>query len=61
MSIQKQQNHIIVRNERFIELAENLKPQLNETIVEPPAIVEIKSNKDVIHGWKLNDSMKIIF
>ena len=52
MSLQKLQNHVIVRNERFIELAENLKPHLNETIVEPTAIVEIKSNKEVIHGWK---------
>jgi alpha-L-rhamnosidase len=52
MSIQKLENHVIIRNEGFIEQAETLKPQLHETIVEPKAIVEIKSDKDVIHGWK---------
>jgi alpha-L-rhamnosidase len=52
MSIQKLENQVIVRNEPFIQLAENLKPQLHEMNVEPTAIVEIKSDKEVIHGWK---------
>jgi alpha-L-rhamnosidase len=52
MSIQKLENQVIVRNEPFIEQAENLKMQLHETIVEPKAIVEIISEKEVIHGWK---------
>ena len=52
MSIQKLQNHVIVRNEPFIEQAENLKPLLNEKIVTPTSMLEIKSDKEVIHGWK---------
>jgi alpha-L-rhamnosidase len=52
MSIQKLENHVIVRNEPLIELAEKLKTELHETIVKPTAIVEIKSDKEVIHGWR---------
>lgn len=52
MSIQKLQNQVIVRDELFIEQAENLKPHLHETTVEPTAIVEIRNDKEVIHGWK---------
>lgn len=53
MSIQKLLNQVIVRNEPFIEQAENLKPHLHEKIVQPKAIVETKSAKEMIHGWKL--------
>ncbi|MEH6953702.1 sugar hydrolase [Neobacillus drentensis] len=52
MSIQKLENQVIVRNEKFIETAEQLKPQLHETIVKPSSIVEIKADSQVIHGWK---------
>jgi alpha-L-rhamnosidase len=52
MSIQKLENQVIVTNERFIEQAENMKPELFETIVRPTSIVEIKSDKHTIHGWK---------
>ncbi|TWE09103.1 alpha-L-rhamnosidase-like protein [Neobacillus bataviensis] len=52
MSIQKLENQVIVRNEKFIETAEQLKPQLHETIVKPSSIVEIKADSNVIHGWK---------
>ncbi|MEH7416270.1 sugar hydrolase [Neobacillus drentensis] len=52
MSIQKLENQVIVRNEKFIETAEQLRPQLQETIVKPSSIVEIKADSQVIHGWK---------
>jgi alpha-L-rhamnosidase len=52
MSIQKLENQVIVRKEPLIELAEKLKPSLHDTIVKPIAIVEIKSDKEVIHGWR---------
>ncbi|MBM7655525.1 alpha-L-rhamnosidase-related protein [Neobacillus cucumis] len=52
MSIQKLENQVIIRNEKFIETAEQLKPQLHETIVKPSSIVEIIADTDVIHGWK---------
>ncbi|MFL6560314.1 MAG: sugar hydrolase, partial [Bacillus sp. (in: firmicutes)] len=46
------ENQVIIRNEKFIETAEQLKPQLQETIVRPSSIVEIKADTEVIHGWK---------
>ncbi|NHC42595.1 sugar hydrolase [Bacillus sp. MM2020_1] len=52
MSIQKLENQVIVRNEKFIETAEKLKPQLHETIVKPSSIVGIKAVSEVIHGWR---------
>jgi alpha-L-rhamnosidase len=52
MSIQKLENQVIVRNEKFIETAEQLKPQLHETIVKPSSLVKIKADAEVIHGWR---------
>src|SRR3954466_9589344 len=52
MSIQKLENQVIVRNEKFIEIAEQLKPQLHEKIVKPSSIVEIKADSEAIHGWR---------
>ncbi|ULT58325.1 sugar hydrolase [Neobacillus drentensis] len=52
MSIQKLKNQVIMRNEKFIETAEQLKPQLHETIVKPSSIVQIKAASEVIHGCK---------
>ncbi|MEH7073430.1 sugar hydrolase [Neobacillus drentensis] len=51
MSIQKLVNQVIMRNENFIETAEELKPQLHETIVKPTSIVAIKADSEAIHGW----------
>nr|WP_263327671.1 sugar hydrolase [Neobacillus sp. Marseille-Q6967] len=52
MSIQKVENQVIIRNQAFIEKAEQLKPQLFETVVKPVSIVEVKEDSNVIHGWK---------
>ncbi|WP_462409414.1 alpha-L-rhamnosidase-related protein [Neobacillus sp. Marseille-QA0830] len=52
MNIQKLENQVIIRNEPFIEKAERLKPVLQETMVNPTAIVEIKKDQNVIHGWR---------
>ncbi|WP_160720446.1 alpha-L-rhamnosidase-related protein [Bacillus sp. USDA818B3_A] len=55
MSIQKLEKQFTIRNDKFIEQAEQLKPQLFETIVKPKAIVEVKADSNVIHGWKTVD------
>lgn len=52
MSTQKLVNQVIIRNEQFIETAEQLKPELYESIVKPSSIVEIKADPEVIHGWR---------
>lgn len=52
MSIQKLVNQVIIRNEKFIETAEQLLPELHETIVKPSSIVEVKADTEVIHGWR---------
>ncbi|PKG21903.1 alpha-L-rhamnosidase-related protein [Niallia nealsonii] len=52
MSIQKLENQVMVQNEEFIEKAEQLNPQLFETIVKPEAIVKMKADTNVIHGWR---------
>ncbi|MED4225273.1 sugar hydrolase [Neobacillus cucumis] len=52
MSTQKLVNQVIIRNEQFIETAEQLKPELYESIVKPSSIVDIKADPEVIHGWR---------
>lgn len=52
MSMQKLENQVIIRNEKFIEQAEQLKSELFETIVKPRSIVEVKQDSNVIHGWR---------
>ncbi|MEH7084108.1 sugar hydrolase [Neobacillus drentensis] len=53
MSVQKLENQIIIRNEKFIKTADQLKPKLNETIVKTASIVKMKADTDIIHGWKV--------
>jgi alpha-L-rhamnosidase len=53
MSMQKLEKHVTMRNDKFIEQAEELKPQLFETIVKPAAIVEVKEDTAAIHGWRM--------
>ncbi|MGM0900648.1 MAG: sugar hydrolase [Bacillota bacterium] len=50
--IQQLKNQVIIRNEPFIAKAEQFKPQLHETIVKPTAIVNVKPDQNIIHGWK---------
>ncbi|WP_121613420.1 alpha-L-rhamnosidase-related protein [Mesobacillus foraminis] len=52
MSIQKLEKQVIIKNDHFIEQAEQLKPKLFETDVEPISIVEVKRDTNIIHGWK---------
>ncbi|PKG23849.1 alpha-L-rhamnosidase-related protein [Niallia nealsonii] len=52
MSIQKMKDQVIVRNEKFVDQAERLKPKFFETIVKPAALIEVKEDSNVIHGWK---------
>jgi alpha-L-rhamnosidase len=52
MSIQKLKNQVIVRNEKFMDVAEQLKPQLYETLIKASSIVEMKADSEAIHGWQ---------
>lgn len=52
MNFQKIDDQVIVRNEGFEETAEKLKPVLHETAVSPKALVKVKADEAVIHGWK---------
>lgn len=44
----------IKKNEKFIKIAEGLKPKFFKKNSYPKAIVEVVSDKTVIHGWKSN-------
>lgn len=52
MSFQKNQNHQVYRNERFEQIANELKPTLFRKKVEAKQLVTIVDNKDKIHGWE---------
>jgi alpha-L-rhamnosidase len=53
LKIQKTEMQI-VRNDKFIQIAESLKPKLLENKVYPKAAVEVVKDSSVIHGWKTN-------
>ncbi|MFC4306857.1 sugar hydrolase [Cohnella boryungensis] len=42
----------IVRNERFIRTAEQLKPALLREEVEPTRLVQMKADSSAMHGWR---------
>ncbi|URZ02244.1 alpha-L-rhamnosidase-related protein [Clostridium felsineum] len=44
----------IVRNKKFIDIAENLKPRLKKSKVYGKNLVEVVNDKNFIHGWKVN-------
>lgn len=44
----------VKRNNKFIEIAEGLKPRLIKDKVYPKNIVEVLGDENVIHGWKIN-------
>ncbi|WP_078434885.1 family 78 glycoside hydrolase catalytic domain [Metabacillus halosaccharovorans] len=50
--IQKVENQVIDRNEKFISTAENLKPEFVKDTVTPTNIVKIEENSAKIHGWE---------
>lgn len=43
-----------MNNSYFLDIAENLKPNLIESIVYPISEIEIGSDKNCLHGWKVN-------
>lgn len=59
MSMQQVKNHVIVRNESFIQKAEQLMPKLYTKVVKPKAIVAIEADDKVIHGWRVKESAPI--
>ena len=40
-----------MNNSYFLDIAENLKPNLIESIVYPISEIEIVSDKNSLHGW----------
>ncbi|MCM8711890.1 sugar hydrolase [Clostridium sp. SYSU_GA19001] len=44
---------IIKKNDKFIKIAESLKPKLIKDKVYPKQIVDVIRDKDAIHGWKV--------
>lgn len=44
----------VKKNEKFLQIAESLKPKLIEKTVYPKEIVEVVSDETVIHGWRVN-------
>lgn len=53
MSTQKLKNHVVVKNERFIQEAERLKPELKSSVVKPERLIEVNPDPSVMHGWKV--------
>lgn len=51
MSVQIRKEYVTVRNEPFIEKAEQLKPKLLTKVVKPVSIINVKSDQKAIHGW----------
>ncbi len=52
MNIQKIEDQVIIRNAAFEETADKFKPNLIETVIYPEAIVTVKADANIIHGWK---------
>ncbi|MCI2255766.1 sugar hydrolase [Domibacillus sp. PGB-M46] len=53
MNIQKIKEHVIVRNELFIDKAEELKPALHTKTIYPISLVEVMQDEKAIHGWSM--------
>jgi alpha-L-rhamnosidase len=47
------------KNEKFLKIAESLKPKIIENMVYPKELVEVISDRTVIHGWKVNKTEDI--
>jgi len=58
--IQKINNQQIIRNELFIQKAEQLKPKLIQKTAAPKNMVKIKADPLAVHGWRA-DEMKLDF
>lgn len=52
MNIQKVKNHIVVRNEAFIQKAEHVKPVLFSKKATPVSLVQVVEDESIIHGWR---------
>ncbi len=59
MSTQKLKNHVVVKNEAFIEEAHRLKPVLKSSVVKPTALVHVLPDPDVMHGWKVEHASSV--
>lgn len=46
-------------NQNFIDIAEQLKPELNKTKVIPNKVMEVIGDKDAFQGWKINNVEEI--
>ncbi|WP_066052279.1 alpha-L-rhamnosidase-related protein [Robertmurraya korlensis] len=59
MSTQKLENHVVVKNNLFIQKAESLKPELKSSMVKPERLVEVNLDPSVMHGWKVEPASSI--
>ncbi|WP_148434748.1 alpha-L-rhamnosidase-related protein [Gracilibacillus massiliensis] len=53
MSFQKNQTHVVNRNERFENIANELKPTFYRKNVPAKKVIEVVENKEKIHGWEV--------
>jgi hypothetical protein len=53
MSTQKLENHVVVKNDLYIQKAESLKPELKSSVVKPERVVEVNPDPTIMHGWKV--------
>jgi alpha-L-rhamnosidase len=60
MNVQVNKNHMIVRNEAFIEKAEQLKTDLFTKKVTPVSLVNVVQDENAIHGLNLPSEMRHI-
>ncbi|RCX17893.1 alpha-L-rhamnosidase-like protein [Anaerobacterium chartisolvens] len=47
------------KNDKFLKIAEGLKPRLIQKVIYPKDIVKVVRDKTVIHGWKVNKADSI--
>lgn len=50
-SFQQNLNYEVVRNEKFEQIANELKPEIYRNKQEPEQIVSVEKNEDKMHGW----------
>lgn len=46
-------------NKKFVDIAQQLKPEINKTTVFPKRLIEVVGDKDAFQGWKINNLEEI--
>ncbi len=58
-TLHMQAQEYYANGQQWVEKAEDLKPELHETIISPKALVEIVENKDAFQGWEAKKTADI--